>query len=95
MHMGRFKPGIGLLTKELDIMVVPVKLQGLYELKRRKQYFAPPGLVRVVFGEPIKFDPQTAPTEIAEELERRVARLKQNPESRIQESEEKKDRLRP
>ena len=28
-----FRPGIGLLAKELNIPVVPVKLHGLYELK--------------------------------------------------------------
>ena len=93
MHMGRFKPGIGLLAKELDVVVVPVKLQGLYELKQRRQYFAPPGLVRTIFGEPIKFDPQAKPTEIAEELERRVAGIKQESGVRSQEPEEKQGRV--
>jgi long-chain acyl-CoA synthetase len=72
MHMGPFKPGIGILAHELNIPVVPVKLEGLYELKRRRQYFADPGLVRVIFGEPITFDAKTDPTTVAHELERRV-----------------------
>jgi long-chain acyl-CoA synthetase len=70
--MGEFRAGIGLLAKELNIPVVPVKLNGLYELKRRQQYFAPPGMVSVVFGEPLKFDPQIDPAAIADELQRRV-----------------------
>ncbi len=72
MHMSSFRAGIGLLAKELNIPVVPVKLNGLYELKRRKQYFAAPGTVSVVFGEPVKFDPHIDSAAIAEELQRRV-----------------------
>lgn len=70
-----FKSGTGLLAKELGVPVVPVKLQGLYELKLRRQYFAPPGMVRVIFGAPIKFDASDDPAEVARELERRVAEL--------------------
>ena len=73
MQMSSFKPGIGLLVNELDVPVVPVNLRGLYELKKRKQYFASPGMVTVVFGEPVKFDSEMKPVAIAEELERRVA----------------------
>jgi 1-acyl-sn-glycerol-3-phosphate acyltransferase len=96
MHMNRFRPGIGLLVKELNgiatkkpnvisgternatvgkelnVPVVPVKLHGLYELKRRQQYFAPPGMVSVVFGDPLNFDPRLESTAIAEELQRRL-----------------------
>jgi long-chain acyl-CoA synthetase len=75
MHMSAFRAGIGLLAKELNIPVVPVKLNGLYELKRRKQYFAPPGMVSVVFGEPVKFEQRLEPAAIAEELQRRVDAL--------------------
>jgi hypothetical protein len=55
--------------------VVPVKIEGLYELKQRQQYFAAPGEVAVIFGEPIKFDSKMKPVEIAEELQRRVSDL--------------------
>ena len=72
MQMSEFRAGIGVLAKELNITVVPVKLSGLYELKRRRQYFAPPGMVSVVFGEPVKFDPQIDPAAIADELQRRI-----------------------
>ena len=77
MQMGRFKAGIGVLAHELNIPIVPVGLEGLYELKRRKQYFADPGMVRVKFGEPVRFDAETTATTIAEELERRVTSLAQ------------------
>ncbi|HKS08948.1 MAG TPA: AMP-binding protein [Pyrinomonadaceae bacterium] len=69
MHMGHFKPGIGLLAQSLNVPIVPIHLEGLYELKRRKQYFADPGMVRVIFGNPITFPTGTPPTEIAQDLE--------------------------
>lgn len=75
MCMSPFKSGIGLLAKELNVSVVPVRLDGLYELKRRGQYFAPPRTVRVIFGEPIKFGSDVSPAEITQELERLVAGL--------------------
>lgn len=71
MHMDPFKPGIGILAQALNVPVVPVKLEGLYELKRRKQYFADPGMVRVSFGKPMTFDSDKNPTTIAQELEAR------------------------
>jgi long-chain acyl-CoA synthetase len=72
LHMGQFKAGIGVLTQALNVPVVPVTLEGLYELKRRKQYFADPGMVRVIFGKPTTFNPDTTPTAIAQELEQKV-----------------------
>lgn len=75
LHMSPFKTGVGVLAKELDIPIVPVKLKGLYELKKRAQYFASPGSVTVVFGEPVKFDSEMTAAEVAEELQRRVTEL--------------------
>jgi len=71
MHMGHFKAGIGVLAQALNVPVVPVKLEGLYELKRDQQYFANPGTVRVTFGTPITFPTVTDATTITQELERR------------------------
>jgi len=75
MNMGRFKTGIGVLAQALNVPVVPMKLEGLYELKRRRQYFADSGMVRVIFGAPVTFNPDTRAAEIANELEERVSTL--------------------
>ncbi len=75
MRLSPFKAGVGLLAKELGVSVVPAKLDGLYELKGRRQYFASPGAVRVIFGEPVSLDAETDPAEIARQLERLVAGL--------------------
>lgn len=72
MHMGHFKAGIGILAQSLKVPIVPIRLEGLYELKRRKQYFADPGMVRVTFGKPITFSTGTTPTTITQDLEHRI-----------------------
>ena len=64
-----FKAGIGLLTSELDIPVVPIMLRGLFELKQRHQYFVRPGTVSVTFGDPINLSREQTPAEITRHLE--------------------------
>lgn len=78
MNMNHFKPGIGILAQALNVPIIPIRLEGLYELKRRKQYFADPGMVRVIFGESITFPTGTRPATITQELEHRVANLTNN-----------------
>ena len=69
-----FKAGIGLLASELNVPVIPIKLQGLFALKQRRELFPKPGTVSVTFGEPIRFSNETA-EEIRSELERTVREL--------------------
>ena len=67
-----FKAGIGLLASELNVPVIPIKLDGLFELKQRRELFPRPGTVSVTFGDPITFSPNTTPTEITSTLERKL-----------------------
>jgi long-chain acyl-CoA synthetase len=69
-HIQPFKAGIGLLASELNIPIVPIKLDGLFELKKRKQYLVHPGTVSVTFGNPIEFSRDCSALEITNELER-------------------------
>ena len=64
-----FRQGIGLLTSELNVPVVPIMLRGLWELKQRRQFFVRPGAVSVTFGDPIKFPADATPAEITNALE--------------------------
>ncbi len=73
--MSAFRSGIGLLAKQLNLPVVPISLQGLYDLKRKQRIFARPGLVQVTIGAPVRFTPHQDANEIARELERRVREL--------------------
>ena len=70
-----FRSGIGLLAKQLNIPIVPMHLEGLYDLKQQNRSFAPPGHVKVIIGEPIRFSPDQDANEITGELERRVRGL--------------------
>lgn len=67
-----FMSGIGLLAAELNLPVVPLKIEGLYELKARHRRFAAPGSVSIHFGTPLRFARGTAPAAISEELYKRM-----------------------
>ncbi len=70
-----FRSGIGLLAKHLNIPVVPMRLEGLYDLKQQNRILARPGHVKVVIGQPVRFSSEQDANEIAQELERRVREL--------------------
>jgi long-chain acyl-CoA synthetase len=71
-----FRSGIGLLAKQLNIPVIPMRLAGgLYDMKQEHRILARPGQVKVVIGQPLRFSPEQDANEIARELERRVREL--------------------
>jgi len=73
--MNPFMSGTGLLIRELDARVVPIRIDGLWELKRTNRHFALPGEVSVTVGEPIHYSNQDEPGQIARDLARRVKAL--------------------
>ncbi|HEV8132543.1 MAG TPA: AMP-binding protein, partial [Acidobacteriota bacterium] len=70
-----FQAGIGLLVNNLSLPVVPVRIDGLFELKIAHRHMAPPGAVKVSIGKPIQFAANTPPEEIARQLQEKVAGL--------------------
>ena len=74
-EMSEFRSGIGLLAKQLNIPVVPVYLDGLFEPKRKERIFVGPGKVRVIIGAPVQLRPEQQAEEVTAELERRVRAL--------------------
>ena len=70
-----FRSGIGLLAKQLNLPVVPIFLDGLFDLKQAKRIMAWPGHVRVTIGQPKRFSPEQDPNEITREMERAVREL--------------------
>jgi long-chain acyl-CoA synthetase len=74
-RLSEFRGGIGVLAKSLRIPVVPMRIDGLYELREARRRIARPGTVRVTIGEPIRFDPAAEPEEITSRLRRRVEQL--------------------
>jgi long-chain acyl-CoA synthetase len=73
--MVSFRGGIGLLASHLNVPVVPMFLDGLFDLKRDERIITRPGHVRVKIGKPVRFAAGTDANEITQELERRVREL--------------------
>jgi long-chain acyl-CoA synthetase len=74
-EMSPFRSGIGLLATQLNLPVIPMRIDGLFPFKIAKKHYAPPGAVQVRIGEPITFEPDADPEEIAKELQKKVATL--------------------
>ena len=70
-----FQSGIGLLANNLKIPIVPMRIDGLFELKQAGKHFARPGKIRVTIGTPVIFPPDTAPQQIAQQLQETVEAL--------------------
>jgi long-chain acyl-CoA synthetase len=74
-NMNPFRSGIGLLAQNLGIPVLPMRIDGLFELKQAGKKFAPPHKVSVRIGKPRTSSPETNPEKIAAELQRAVEEL--------------------
>jgi long-chain acyl-CoA synthetase len=70
-----FRTGVGLLAKNLNIPVLPMKIVGLFEVKQRGKKFARPGKIAVRIGRPIRFAEGSDPERIARELQSAVEGL--------------------
>jgi len=70
-----FRGGVGLLAKQLNLPVVPMRLAGLFDLRQENRILTRPGHVQVTIGKPVRFSADQDPNEITKELERRVTEL--------------------
>jgi 1-acyl-sn-glycerol-3-phosphate acyltransferase len=72
-NMNEFKSGVGLLVKEMDVLVVPAKIHGLYEIMNHcSRWPQKKGEVTLRFGDPISFSPEATYDEITQRLEHEV-----------------------
>ena len=67
--MAAFQPGIGLLAENLGLPVVPVRLDGVWQMKRERRRLAHVGEITVQIGAPVKFPDGTPAAEMAQRLE--------------------------
>lgn len=74
--IGPFRAGIGLLVTRLRVPVIPMRLEGLYDLREANKHWTSPGHIRVTVGAPVSFAETESPENITQELERRVRDLK-------------------
>ena len=51
--MVAFQPGIGILAEQLRIPVVPIRLDGVWQMKQRRRRWAHSGEITVRFGAPV------------------------------------------
>ena len=70
-----FRAGIGLLATRLGLPVIPMRIDGLFEVKQSGWKFARPGRIRVTIGEPVRFASDADADSVTRDLERRVAVL--------------------
>jgi long-chain acyl-CoA synthetase len=70
-----FRLGIGLLANNLGVSIVPMRIDGLFELKQAGKKFAKPHAVRIKIGPPMSFAQGTDPERIALELQKKVEQL--------------------
>lgn len=74
-EMATFQSGIGLLAQNLRIPVVPIRLDGVWEMKRQGRKLARRGEIAVRIGAPVIYAPGTPPDEIVKSLESMVRAL--------------------
>ena len=70
-----FRAGIGLLAENLGIPVLPMRIDGLFEVKQSGRSFVAPWRISVRIGEPMRFPPGTDQQKITAELQQAVERL--------------------
>jgi long-chain acyl-CoA synthetase len=74
-EMAAFQGGIGLLAENLRLPIVPMRLDGVWQMKRERRRLAHFGEITVRIGAPVTFPPGTPADEIARRLESLVRTL--------------------
>jgi 1-acyl-sn-glycerol-3-phosphate acyltransferase len=73
--MAPFQSGIGVLAQNLSIPIVPMRLDGVWQMKREHRRLARLGEITVRIGTPVTFPAGTPAKEISEALESAVRQL--------------------
>jgi long-chain acyl-CoA synthetase len=73
--MAAFQAGIGLLAENLGLPCVPMRMDGVWQMKREHRRLAHRGEITVRIGAPILFSPGTDPEHIAKTLQNLVQSL--------------------
>ena len=68
-EMAKFQSGIGLLAQNLQVPIIPIRLDGVWQMKREHRRLARFGEITVHIARPVTFPPGTPPAEIAEQLQ--------------------------
>jgi long-chain acyl-CoA synthetase len=74
-EMAPFQKGIGLLSENLRLPIIPMRLDGVWKMKRAHRRLAHLGEITVRIGMPVSFPTGTPPDEIATQLQSLVRSL--------------------
>lgn len=74
-RLDRFQPGIGLLAANLQIPIIPMRLDGVAQMKQARRRLAGLNEITISIGAPIMFTANTPPEEITHQLESAVKHL--------------------
>jgi 1-acyl-sn-glycerol-3-phosphate acyltransferase len=67
--------GINLLANNLKVPVVPMRIDGAFEVCIARRFFNRPERIRVYISKPVEFPAASDPQQIARMLEQRIAAL--------------------
>jgi long-chain acyl-CoA synthetase len=70
-----FQAGVGLLANNLEIPVVPMRIDGLFEVKNARKKLAQRGQIQIRIGSPVRFPDDSDPQWIASQLQKQVENL--------------------
>jgi 1-acyl-sn-glycerol-3-phosphate acyltransferase len=70
-----FRPGAAVMAERLGLPVVPIRVDGLYEIWPEHQYKPGKGRVRVTIGPPLVMRPGESPAAFTARMEETIHRL--------------------
>ena len=74
-NLHAFRPGIGMMATRLRVPIVPVYIEGLYEIYSVHDSWPKRGAVRVSFGRPLQFRSESY-DEVAQQVRQAIERLR-------------------
>jgi long-chain acyl-CoA synthetase len=74
-QLSGFQAGVGVLANRLNVPVIPMRIDGLFEAAKAKSIIIKPNQIVVRVGAPVRYNSDENPTSIARDLERRVREL--------------------
>jgi long-chain acyl-CoA synthetase len=74
-EMDKFQSGVGLLAENLEVPIVPMRIDGVWKMRREGRRFAKPGEITVRIGSSVRFPQGTPPEEIASRLRQIIVEM--------------------
>jgi len=74
-EMDKFQVGVGLLAENLNVPIVPMRIDGVWKMRREGRRVAKRGEITVRIGSAVRFPPGMPPEEIASQLRSIIAGL--------------------